>query len=94
MLLRRTRRLLIAAGAGSSLCWSALASAWSPARQAEVIAQCPADTDGIDTDGDGIVDNDVVCMHLAAGDGFVNMADGEAAVHVRLQRRHWHPAAM
>ena len=45
--------------------------------RAEVIVQCPADTDGIDTDGDGIVDNDIVCMHLAAGDGFINMADGK-----------------
>lgn len=43
---------------------------------AEVFIQCPPDTDGVDTDGDGIVDNDNVCMHMAAGDGFVNMADG------------------
>ena len=47
----------------------------SPAA-AEVRVQCPADTDGVDTDGDGIVDNDHVCKHLAAGDGFINMADG------------------
>jgi FtsP/CotA-like multicopper oxidase with cupredoxin domain len=44
---------------------------------AEVVIQCPPDTDGIDTDGDGIVGNDNVCMHLAAGDGFINMADGK-----------------
>jgi FtsP/CotA-like multicopper oxidase with cupredoxin domain len=44
---------------------------------AEVSVQCPADTDGVDTDGDGIVDNDIVCKHLAAGDGFINMADGK-----------------
>lgn len=43
---------------------------------AAVFSQCPPDTDGVDTDGDGIVDNDHVCMKLAAGDGFVNMADG------------------
>ena len=48
-----------------------------PPVYAEVITQCPADTDGIDTDGDGIVDNDIVCKHLAAGDGFINMADGK-----------------
>jgi len=48
----------------------------SPARAA-VTVQCPPDDDGIDTDGDGIVDNDNVCMHLAAGDGFINMADGK-----------------
>jgi hypothetical protein len=33
------------------------------------------DTDGIDTDGDGDPDNDVIYKRLAAGDGFVNMAD-------------------
>ncbi len=38
--------------------------------------QTPPDTDGIDTDGDGIVDNDNVYLHLGAGDGFVKMADG------------------
>ena len=38
--------------------------------------QCPPDTDGIDTDGDGIVDNDNVCLHIGGGDGFVKMADG------------------
>ncbi len=40
-----------------------------------ILVQCPPDTDGIDTDGDGIVDNDNVCMHVAAGDGFVKTAD-------------------
>jgi len=35
----------------------------------------PPDTDGIDTDGDGNVSNDVNYIHLAAGDGFVKMAD-------------------
>jgi len=43
---------------------------------ASVSSQCPPDTDGVDTDGDGIVDNDHVCLHMAAGDGFINMADG------------------
>lgn len=43
---------------------------------AEVVVQCPVDADGIDTDGDGDPANDVVCMHLAAGDGFCTMADG------------------
>ena len=38
--------------------------------------QCPLDTDGIDTDGDGVVDNDNVCIHLGAGDGYSVMADG------------------
>lgn len=43
---------------------------------AAVETQCPPDADGIDTDGDGNPDNDVVCLHLSAGDGFTNMADG------------------
>jgi FtsP/CotA-like multicopper oxidase with cupredoxin domain len=43
---------------------------------AKVVIQCPPDTDGVDTDGDGDPNNDVVCMHLAAGDGFCTMADG------------------
>ncbi len=47
----------------------------SPSR-ADVFSQCPPDVDGIDTDGDGIVDNDNVCFHFTGGDGFVNMADG------------------
>jgi FtsP/CotA-like multicopper oxidase with cupredoxin domain len=38
--------------------------------------QCYADLDGIDTDGDGDPNDDVVCRHLAAGDGFLKMADG------------------
>ena len=41
-----------------------------------VYVQCPPDTDGLDTDGDGITDNDNVCLHLTAGDGLVKMADG------------------
>ncbi len=36
----------------------------------------PADTDGLDTDGDGNVSNDYVRVRLAAGDGFIKMADG------------------
>lgn len=42
-----------------------------------IISQFEPDTDGIDTDGDGNPNNDHVYMHLAAGDGFVNMADGK-----------------
>ncbi|MFQ5494390.1 MAG: multicopper oxidase domain-containing protein [Phycisphaerae bacterium] len=43
---------------------------------AGVNSQCPPDTDGVDTDGDGIVDNDHVCLHVTAGDGLITMADG------------------
>ncbi|MDM8009211.1 MAG: multicopper oxidase domain-containing protein [Phycisphaerae bacterium] len=42
----------------------------------EVWSQCPPDTDGVNTDGIGGADDDHVCMHITAGDGFVNMADG------------------
>lgn len=47
-----------------------------PPAHAAVVIQCPDDTDGVDTDGDGIVDNDNVCFHVGAGDGFTTMADG------------------
>ena len=33
-------------------------------------------TDGVDTDGDGIPDNDIVYNRVGAGDGFATMADG------------------
>jgi FtsP/CotA-like multicopper oxidase with cupredoxin domain len=45
--------------------------------QAEVLVQCPGDTNG-----DGIIDSPdpnhprAKCMHIAAGDGYVRMADG------------------
>lgn len=54
--------------------WMALLA---PIASATVYSQCPPDTDGIDTDGDGNPDNDTLCLHLSAGDGFVNMADGK-----------------
>lgn len=41
--------------------------------------QNPPDTDGIDTNGDSIADNDHLFKHIGAGDGFVNMADGSVA---------------
>jgi len=43
----------------------------------DIQSQFVPDTDGIDTDGDGDPNNDHVYMHLTAGDGFVNMADGK-----------------
>ncbi|MBA7663245.1 hypothetical protein ES703_71284 [subsurface metagenome] len=44
--------------------------------QGSVYTQAPPDTDGNDTDGDGNPNNDHVSLHVAAGDGFINMADG------------------
>ncbi len=38
--------------------------------------QCPPDMDGIDSDGDGVVNNDHVCLQIGSGDGFAMMADG------------------
>jgi FtsP/CotA-like multicopper oxidase with cupredoxin domain len=50
---------------------------WSIQAYGDVNPQFIPDTDGIDTDGDGDPNNDHVFIHLAAGDGFVNMADGK-----------------
>jgi len=36
----------------------------------------PADTDGVDTDGDGIANNDHYYKNVTGGDGFAKMADG------------------
>jgi FtsP/CotA-like multicopper oxidase with cupredoxin domain len=44
--------------------------------QGGVYTQSPPDTDGNDTDGDGDPNNDNISLHVAAGDGFINMADG------------------
>jgi hypothetical protein len=46
-----------------------------PPTQAMVV-QIPPDEDGIDSDGDGIPDNDNRYLLLGAGDGFSTMADG------------------
>ena len=45
---------------------------------AAVFVQCPGDTNGdaIPEPGAAGYDPNVKCMHMAAGDGFVNMADG------------------
>jgi len=53
----------------------ALLLAPGPARST-IEFTCPPDTDGIDTDGDGNVSNDNICFHMAAGDGWLVMADG------------------
>ena len=53
----------------------AVVAAAGPARAA-ISQQCPADIDGIDTDGDGNIANDHVCKHMIASDGYADMADG------------------
>lgn len=55
-----------------------LAALAGTSAQAAVFVQCPGDTNGdavIDTPADP--DRQVKCQHLAAGDGFINMADGK-----------------
>lgn len=48
-----------------------LLAGFYPAK-AQVLVQCPTDTNG-----DGISDDpNVICMHITGGDGFVKMADG------------------
>jgi FtsP/CotA-like multicopper oxidase with cupredoxin domain len=68
--MNRTERFLIY---GVSMCLAFFGPA--PAF-AEIFSQCPADTDGIDTDGDGIANNDHLCLHVTSGDGFIRMGDG------------------
>jgi FtsP/CotA-like multicopper oxidase with cupredoxin domain len=48
------------------------------AAPAAVKSQCPADRDGVDGDGDGNPNNDHVCLHLTAGDGFLMMPTGRS----------------
>ena len=49
----------------------------SPSAHADIFIQCPNDTngDGI-VDSNDVIDPNVVCMHIAGGDGFVKMGDG------------------
>ena len=48
----------------------------SGAATAVVNVQCPGDTDGDAIIDDPTVNPDARCMHLTAGDGFINMSDG------------------
>ena len=49
-----------------------LLMAWPAQAHSEVLIQCPGDADG-----DGVSDDpNIACIHIAAGDGFVKMADG------------------
>jgi FtsP/CotA-like multicopper oxidase with cupredoxin domain len=55
----------------------ALAMALLPSYAAAAIrTQCPNDNDPADTDANGNKFDDNVCLHLAAGDGFLKMGDG------------------
>jgi FtsP/CotA-like multicopper oxidase with cupredoxin domain len=53
----------------------AVATGAAEAQDGAVYVQCPGDTNGNAIPGPGAGAN-VKCMHLAAGDGFVTMADG------------------
>lgn len=49
--------------------------------QAKLNYECPGDADG-----DGFSDDpNILCVHLASGDGFVRMAD-QRPVHLRIYR--------
>lgn len=52
------------------------APAGAQSQDGAVFVQCPGDTNG-DAIPDGPVNPNVKCLHLAAGDGFVTMADGK-----------------
>jgi hypothetical protein len=61
---------------------------WASPALSAVLIQCPTDNweaeqiAGEDLDEDGYIDyqdDNVVCMHLSAGDGFTTMADGPSA---------------
>jgi len=65
---------LIAAIALVALAAAAPARAQNPA--GALYVQCPGDFNG-DSVPDGPVDPNVKCMHLAAGDGWITMADGK-----------------
>ena len=43
---------------------------------ANIKTQCPNDNDPVDSDANGNKFDDNVCLHLAAGDGFLKMGDG------------------
>ncbi|MFZ7126495.1 MAG: multicopper oxidase domain-containing protein [Desulfobacterales bacterium] len=53
-----------------------LGLAGAPPAMAALDVQCPEDVDGIDADGDGDPNNDIVCRHITGGDGYATMADG------------------
>jgi FtsP/CotA-like multicopper oxidase with cupredoxin domain len=54
------------------------ATAAATAQQSSIRLQCPNDKngDGVVDAADGAPDPNVVCKHLAAGDGFIRMPDG------------------
>jgi FtsP/CotA-like multicopper oxidase with cupredoxin domain len=57
-----------------------LAAAPAAAQQSSIWLQCPSDTNGdgrVSAAERAVADPNVVCLHLAAGDGFARMADGK-----------------
>ena len=83
---RRGRRCSASLSAVTLASTSATLSAQ---QNGSIYTQCPGDTNG-----DGVPDvvvaghPNVKCMHLAGGDGFITMADGQADLHLRLLGRH------
>jgi len=70
-----TRRA-VAAGALAAALFAGLVPAHAQSQNGAVYVQCPGDTNG-DAVPDGPFDPNVRCIHLAAGDGYVTMADGK-----------------
>jgi FtsP/CotA-like multicopper oxidase with cupredoxin domain len=65
---------LVGLALAAALAVAAPAAAQNP--NGAVYVQCPGDTNG-DAIPDGPYNPNVKCMHLAAGDGFITMADGK-----------------
>ena len=76
--MRPRARVAILSGAVAVALTALAAPSHAQSRNGSIYTQCPGDTDG-----DGIPDvavaghPNVKCMHLAAGDGYVTMADGK-----------------
>jgi FtsP/CotA-like multicopper oxidase with cupredoxin domain len=66
--------VLVSGLAGVAALWTA-APLQAQAQSGAVYTQCPGDTNG-DSIPDASANPNVKCMHLAAGDGFITMADG------------------
>jgi FtsP/CotA-like multicopper oxidase with cupredoxin domain len=81
----RRLRTTVLGGIAFAIALAIAGPATAQTQDGAVYIQCPGDTDGdgipdvpgIDSNGDGTPDKMATCMHLAAGDGFITMADGK-----------------